>query len=190
MKILVTGAGGFVGRHLVRHLTEAGDVDHRIHHRQIVRTDIGRRIARCHGRDHELGNPHRQRPHRLGDEGGVAGSAESEHRPDVVPTAQERRERRRHRGDGRPAVVEPEHGPRAIRMVSGNRRGVDIRATPIQEESNPLLMLLWSFGPALLIIGLWAMARARPALSAEQRVDLAGEDPFQHGVPDQHGAPA
>src|SRR5690606_38812808 len=33
-------------------------------------------------------------------------------------------------------------------------RGVDIRATPIQTEANPLLTLLSAFGPALLIIGL------------------------------------
>ena len=34
-------------------------------------------------------------------------------------------------------------------------RGVDIRATPIQTEANPLLTLLSAFGPALLIIGLY-----------------------------------
>ena len=41
-------------------------------------------------------------------------------------------------------------------------RGVDIRATPIQTESNPLLMLLSAFGPALLIIGIyvWLFRRA------------------------------
>ncbi len=42
------------------------------------------------------------------------------------------------------------------------RRGVDIRATPIQGEANPLLTLLSAFGPALLIIGLyvWFFRRA------------------------------
>lgn len=42
------------------------------------------------------------------------------------------------------------------------RRGVDIRATPIQTEANPLLTLLSAFGPALLIIGLyiWFFRRA------------------------------
>lgn len=35
------------------------------------------------------------------------------------------------------------------------KRGVDIRATPIQTQSNPLLTLLSAFGPALLIIGLY-----------------------------------
>lgn len=45
-------------------------------------------------------------------------------------------------------------------------RGVDIRATPIQEDSNPLLMLLWSFGPALLIIGLWIWIFRRAAKQA------------------------
>lgn len=42
------------------------------------------------------------------------------------------------------------------------QRGVDIRATPIQTEANPLLMLLSAFGPALLIIGLyvWLFRRA------------------------------
>ncbi|EXL03004.1 ATP-dependent zinc metalloprotease FtsH [Aquamicrobium defluvii] len=41
-------------------------------------------------------------------------------------------------------------------------RGVDIRATPIQTEANPLLTLLSAFGPALLIIGLyvWFFRRA------------------------------
>lgn len=34
-------------------------------------------------------------------------------------------------------------------------RGVDIRATPIQAGSNPLLTILASFGPALLIIGIY-----------------------------------
>ena len=42
------------------------------------------------------------------------------------------------------------------------KRGVDIRAKPIQVESNPLLTLLSAFGPALLIIGLyvWLFRRA------------------------------
>ena len=42
------------------------------------------------------------------------------------------------------------------------KRGVDIRATPIQTEPNPLLSLLSAFGPALLIIGLyiWFFRRA------------------------------
>lgn len=41
-------------------------------------------------------------------------------------------------------------------------RKVDIRATPIQTETNPILSLLFSFGPALLIIGLyvWLFRRA------------------------------
>lgn len=41
-------------------------------------------------------------------------------------------------------------------------RGVDIRATPIQAGSNPLLTVLVSFGPALLIIGIyvWLFRRA------------------------------
>ncbi|MFA7606167.1 MAG: ATP-dependent zinc metalloprotease FtsH [Rhodocyclaceae bacterium] len=41
-------------------------------------------------------------------------------------------------------------------------RGVDIRATPIQTQSNPLLSLLSAFGPALLIIGIyvWLFRRA------------------------------
>ena len=41
-------------------------------------------------------------------------------------------------------------------------RKVDIRATPIQTETNPILSLLFSFGPALLIIGLyvWFFRRA------------------------------
>lgn len=34
-------------------------------------------------------------------------------------------------------------------------RGVDIRATPIQTEANPIVSLLSAFGPALLIIGLY-----------------------------------
>src|SRR5690606_21077132 len=34
-------------------------------------------------------------------------------------------------------------------------RGVDIRATPIQSGINPLVFLLWAFGPTLLIIGLY-----------------------------------
>lgn len=42
------------------------------------------------------------------------------------------------------------------------RRGVDIRATPIQTGSNPLLTLLSAFGPAILIIGIyvWLFRRA------------------------------
>ncbi|HSK48085.1 MAG TPA: ATP-dependent zinc metalloprotease FtsH, partial [Coriobacteriia bacterium] len=42
------------------------------------------------------------------------------------------------------------------------KRGVDIRATPLQTSSNPLLTLLSAFGPALLIIGLyvWLFRRA------------------------------
>lgn len=42
------------------------------------------------------------------------------------------------------------------------KRGVDIRATPIQTGSNPLLTLLSAFGPALLIIGIyiWLFRRA------------------------------
>ena len=42
------------------------------------------------------------------------------------------------------------------------RRGVDIRARPIQTASNPLLTLLSAFGPALLIIGIyvWMFRRA------------------------------
>ena len=41
-------------------------------------------------------------------------------------------------------------------------RGVDIRATPIQTETHPLLTLLSAFGPALLIIGIyvWLFRRA------------------------------
>ena len=41
-------------------------------------------------------------------------------------------------------------------------RGVDIRATPIQTQSSPLLTLLSAFGPALLIIGIyvWLFRRA------------------------------
>lgn len=41
-------------------------------------------------------------------------------------------------------------------------RKVDIRATPIQTETNPILSLLLSFGPALMIIGLyvWFFRRA------------------------------
>lgn len=42
------------------------------------------------------------------------------------------------------------------------KRGVDIRATPIQTGSNTLLTLLSAFGPALLIIGIyvWLFRRA------------------------------
>ncbi len=42
------------------------------------------------------------------------------------------------------------------------KRGVDIRAKPIQTASNPLLSLLSAFGPALLIIGIyvWLFRRA------------------------------
>ncbi len=42
------------------------------------------------------------------------------------------------------------------------RRGVEIRATPIQTEANPLITLLSAFGPALLIIGIyvWLFRRA------------------------------
>jgi len=43
------------------------------------------------------------------------------------------------------------------------QRGVDIRATPIQEQPHPLLSLLLSFGPALLIIGLWVWILRRAA---------------------------
>jgi len=41
-------------------------------------------------------------------------------------------------------------------------QGVDIRATPIQSQANPLLTLLSAFGPALLIIGIyvWLFRRA------------------------------
>ena len=41
-------------------------------------------------------------------------------------------------------------------------RGVDIRATPIQAQANPLVTLLSAFGPALLIIGIyvWLFRRA------------------------------
>src|SRR5690606_2391110 len=41
-------------------------------------------------------------------------------------------------------------------------RSVDIRATPIQTESNPLVSILSAFGPAVLIIGLyvWLFRRA------------------------------
>src|SRR5690606_28261152 len=45
-------------------------------------------------------------------------------------------------------------------------RGVDISATPIQQRTSPLLMLLWSFGPALLIIGLWIWIFRRAAKQA------------------------
>jgi len=39
---------------------------------------------------------------------------------------------------------------------------VEIRATPIQSDASPLSMLLWSFGPTLIIIGLyvWLFRRA------------------------------
>ena len=42
------------------------------------------------------------------------------------------------------------------------KRGVDIRATPIQTQANPILTLLSAFGPALLIIGIyvWLFRRA------------------------------
>jgi len=42
------------------------------------------------------------------------------------------------------------------------RRGVDIRATPIQQGTSMLTLLLWSFGPTLLIIALyvWLFRRA------------------------------
>lgn len=42
------------------------------------------------------------------------------------------------------------------------KRGVDIRATPIQTGSHPVLTLLAAFGPALLIIGIyvWLFRRA------------------------------
>lgn len=41
-------------------------------------------------------------------------------------------------------------------------QGVDIRATPIQTQANPLISLLSAFGPALLIIGIyvWFFRRA------------------------------
>ena len=41
-------------------------------------------------------------------------------------------------------------------------KGVDIRATPIRTEANPLVTILSSFGPALLIIGIyvWLFRRA------------------------------
>lgn len=42
-------------------------------------------------------------------------------------------------------------------------RGVDIRATPIQTGTSPWMLLLWSFGPALLIIGLWIWIFRRAA---------------------------
>ena len=49
--------------------------------------------------------------------------------------------------------------------------GVEIRAKPIQEKRSPLLMLLYNFGPALLIIGLyiWLFRRA-----ARQGGSMAG----------------
>jgi len=42
-------------------------------------------------------------------------------------------------------------------------KGVDIRATPIETGSSLLATLLWSFGPALLIIGLWVWMIRRAA---------------------------
>ena len=42
-------------------------------------------------------------------------------------------------------------------------RGVEIRATPIDTGVSLLGMLLWSFGPALLIIGLWIWMIRRAA---------------------------
>lgn len=42
-------------------------------------------------------------------------------------------------------------------------RGVDIRATPIESGGSLLAMLLLSFGPALLIIGLWVWLLRRAA---------------------------
>lgn len=40
---------------------------------------------------------------------------------------------------------------------------MDIRATPIQAGTSPWMLLLWSFGPALLIIGLWIWIFRRAA---------------------------
>ena len=44
-------------------------------------------------------------------------------------------------------------------------RGVDIRATPIQSEMNPLVFLLWAFGPTILIIALYVWLFRRAAKS-------------------------
>lgn len=48
-----------------------------------------------------------------------------------------------------PAFVDP--GLEALLIANA----VEIRAEPLQEGFNPLLMLLFGFGPALLLIGLW-----------------------------------
>lgn len=56
-----------------------------------------------------------------------------------------------------PAFVDP--GLEALLIAND----VEIRAEPLQEGFNPLLMLLFGFGPALLLIGLWVWVFRRAA---------------------------
>jgi hypothetical protein len=58
---------------------QPGDVHHRIHERDVGAAHVGRGIAAGDGRDHELGQPDRQRPHGRRDQRSAAAAADADH---------------------------------------------------------------------------------------------------------------
>ena len=68
-----------VAEHPARDRVEPGNIDDRIHERDVARPDIRGGVAAGHGRNHDLGQPDRQRPHGRRDQGGAPASADSDH---------------------------------------------------------------------------------------------------------------
>ncbi len=71
--------GRRVAKHPPRHRIEPGNVDDRVHQRDVARADIRRGVPAGDRRDHHLGQTDRQRPHGRRDERSAPASADSDH---------------------------------------------------------------------------------------------------------------
>ena len=121
-----------VAEHPARDRVDAGDVDDRRHDRDVADTDIRRRVAAGHGRDHQFGQADRQRAHRGCDEDCPAAAADSDHTENptgLILAAQVAFEREAHRGHGLAAIRPGKRRGAASfgGMTAGNSESVDVR---------------------------------------------------------------
>ena len=118
------GAGG-VGQHRPRQPVDAGDVDDRVHHRDVLGPDVGAGVPRGDGRDHQLRHADRQGAHGAGADRGPGRAADRDDAVEPALGAQPRRDDRRaarHRLHGRGLVAG------AAQIVEAGAAGLGDRA--------------------------------------------------------------
>ena len=115
---------GRVREDALRDPVQAGDVHDRIGHRDVGRADVRARVARRERRDDQLRHAHREHPHGLRGDRGVAGAADREDPVEPAVGVEPGHDVRRpapHRVDGGAAVARvPKRGH------VGARRGCDL----------------------------------------------------------------